>query len=74
MLAAGNGGHMKQKNTHNLKVYEAPGWARDIPRINLQGKWLSALGYNVGDHILVTIQDNRLIIEPAPILEAAPVK
>ena len=65
---------MKQKSTHNLKVYEAPGWTRDIPRINLQGKWLAALGYNIGDRIQVTVQDNRLIIEPAPILEAVPVK
>ena len=65
---------MKQKNTHNLKVYEAPGCTRDVPRINLQGKWLTALGYNIGDRIQVTVQDNRLIIEPAPILEAAPVK
>ena len=64
----------QRKLYHYLKVYEAPGWARDIPRINLQGKWLAALGYNVGDHILVTIQDNRLIIEPAPILEAGPTK
>lgn len=55
---------MKQRN---LKVYEAPGQSRDIPRINLQGKWLSDLGYHIGDHIVVSIDDqNRLIVELAP--------
>ena len=74
MPTAGKRGHMKQKSTHNLKVYEAPGWTRDIPRINLQGKWLDALGYHVGDHVLVSVQENRLIIEPAPVPEAVPAK
>lgn len=55
---------MKQRN---LKVYEAPGQSRDIPRINLQGKWLSDLGYHVGDHIVVTCDNHgKLTIELNP--------
>lgn len=60
------------KDTRILKVYEASGMILNIPRINLQGKWLLALGYRVGDPIQVTIQKNRLIIEPAPVAEYTP--
>lgn len=48
-----------------LKVYEAPGEKCNVPRINLQGSWLSNCGFQVGDHITVTCQDNRIIVEPA---------
>lgn len=55
---------MKQRQ---LKVYEAPGQLIDVPRINLQGKWLTNLGYHIGDRIIVSCDDHgRLIIEPAP--------
>ena len=57
------------KTTHNLKVYEAPGATLRVPRILLQGKWLTDLGYHVGDRIKISFQENRLIIEPAPISE-----
>lgn len=42
---------MKERH---LKIYEAPGQKRNIPRINLQGDWLSNLGYHVGDHVIVS--------------------
>ena len=47
----------------HIRVYEAPGMKRDVPRILLQGVWLKNLGYNIGDHIKISHQDNRLIIE-----------
>ena len=54
---------MKQRK---LKIYEAPG-QNNIPRINLQGQWLDNLGYHVGDHIIVSIDDQgRLIVEMDP--------
>lgn len=49
-----------------LKIYEAPGQKRNIPRILLQGNWLSNIGFNTGDHIKVSYQDNRIIVEAAP--------
>lgn len=52
---------MKQRK---LKVYDAPGMHDGIPRINLQGQWLSNLGYHVGDHIVVSCDNHgKLIIE-----------
>ena len=59
---------MKQRS---LKVYKAPGLDPDIPQIRIQGKWLSDLGYHVGDHMIVSIKSGKLIIEHAP---AEPVK
>lgn len=32
------------------------------PKIILTGNWLSGLGFQVGDSILITATDNRLII------------
>ena len=42
------------KSKRSLKVYEAPlglNGKQQIPRIQLQGQWLGALGYHVGDKI-----------------------
>ena len=58
---------MAHKDEHKLKVYPAPGGIPNIPRINFQGRWLSDLGYNVGDQIVVSIMGRRLLIEPASI-------
>lgn len=52
---------MKERH---LKVYEASGNKHNVPRINLQGDWLSALGYKIGDHVKVSFSENRIIIEP----------
>ena len=34
-----------------------------MPRIMLQGKWLSDAGYKVGDQIEVICKDNKIIIK-----------
>lgn len=42
------------KSKRSLKVYEAPlglNSKQQTPRIQLQGQWLKALGYHVGDKI-----------------------
>lgn len=42
------------KSKRSLKVYEAPlglNGKQQIPRIQLQGQWLEALRYHVGDKI-----------------------
>ena len=55
-----------------LKIHQAPGAKRDVPRILLQGQWLSNYGYNVGDRIKVSFQDSRIIVELDPIVDAKP--
>ena len=58
---------MKERH---LKIYEAPGQRRNIPRINLQGDWLSNLGYHVGDRIVVSYDQGKLIVELEPVIQA----
>ena len=53
-----------------LKIYEAPGQRRNIPRINLQGEWLSNLGFQVGDHVVVSYEQGKLIVELNPLIQA----
>ena len=46
------------KSKRSLKVYEAPlglNGKQQIPRIQLQGQWLGALGYHVGDKIVFSL-------------------
>ncbi len=54
---------MKERH---IKVYESPGPKYGIPRINLQGEWLSNFGYHVGDHIIVSFEQDRIIVEHDP--------
>ena len=54
----------------HLKIYEAPSQKRNIPRINLQGEWLSNLGYQVGDHVIVSYDQGKLIVELEPVIQA----
>ena len=58
---------MKERH---LKIYEAPGQKRNNPRINLQGDWLSNLGYHVGDHVIVSYVQGKLIVELDPVIPA----
>ena len=48
-----------------LKVYEVGDpWKRTCqPQIRLQGKWLRDAGFRPHDHILVTKEGDRLVIE-----------
>ena len=53
------------KSKRSLKVYEAPlglNGKQQIPRIQLQGQWLGALGYRVGDKIDVQCTGDMIII------------
>ena len=59
---------MKERH---LEIYEAPGQKRNIPRINLQGEWLSNLGFQVGDHLIVSYDQGKLIVELEPVIPAA---
>lgn len=49
--------------TKNLKVYQGSGRNYvSIPQIILQGKWLSGLGFSIGDQITVTCNENKITI------------
>ncbi len=58
---------MKERH---LKIYEAPVQKRNIPRINLQGDRLSNLGYHVGDHVIVSYDQGKFIVELDPVIPA----
>lgn len=36
------------------------------PKISMEGKWLEALGFHIGDSILVSYEDGSIHISPAP--------
>ena len=53
------------KSKRSLKVYKAPlglNGKQQVPRIQLQGQWLEALGYHVGDKIDVQCTGDMIII------------
>lgn len=46
-------------------------WGREsyysaTPKISMEGKWLDALGFHIGDAIQVSYEDNCIRITPAP--------
>lgn len=46
-------------------------WGREsyyaeTPKISMEGKWLEALGFHIGDAIEVSYEDNCIRIAPAP--------
>ena len=53
------------KDRH-LKIYEAPDQKRNVPRTNLQDEWLSNLGFQVRDHVVVSYEQGKLIVELEP--------
>lgn len=38
----------------------------ETPKISMEGKWLDALGFHIGDAIQVSYEDNCIRITPAP--------
>ena len=57
---------MAYKKYREMKVYEASGYQyKRTPSIILKGKWLSELGFDIGEQIEVKCEDGRLIITKA---------
>lgn len=55
---------MAYKEYRKMKVYESSGYQYNrITSIVLKGKWLSELGFDIGEHIEVKCEDGRIIIE-----------
>ena len=51
-------------------------WGREssyteTPKISMEGKWLEALGFHIGDAIEVSYEDNCIRITPAMVCEPA---
>lgn len=60
LIVTNNPAKSYSSKSKKLKVYQA--LRSSYPRINLQGKWIQLLGFDVGDHIEVTVSNNKLII------------
>lgn len=43
----------------------------ETPKISMEGKWLAALGFHIGDAIEVSYEDNCIRITPAMVCEPA---
>ena len=48
-------------------VGRRPGWQRDntTPEVRIAGKWLSKIGFDIGDYIDLFIDNKQIIIRPA---------
>ena len=47
----------------SIKVYGQSGYKyREIPTIMLKGMWLKKAGFDVGDYISVTCEDDKIVI------------
>lgn len=56
---------MEKKDERELKVYAQSGYNyKSVPTIRLMGQWLEAVGFHIGDPVLVRCEDGRLIITP----------
>lgn len=62
----------KMKVLYSAKARQTPYYyGRDAyydatPKISMEGKWLEALGFHIGDAIEVSYEDNCIRITPAP--------
>lgn len=56
---------MAFKKFRNMKVCEQSGYKyKATPTIILKGQWLKDAGFDIGDSIIVTCEDGKLIITP----------
>ena len=56
---------MANKNMRTVKIYGMSGYKyQATPTIMLKGKWLEELGFEIGDYIIVSCEDGRIIITP----------
>lgn len=56
---------INEKKSRNLKVYGQSGYRyQETPTIMLKGKWLSELGFNIGDYISISCENGKLVITP----------
>ena len=53
------------KQVRNLKVVGQSGYRYEaVSTITLKGKWLSNLGFQIGDYVSISCEDGRIVITP----------
>jgi len=50
------------QKTRRLKISYALNYPYCVPRIPIQGQWLAAAGFNVGDYVRIEVESGRLVI------------
>ena len=56
---------MAIKKNRNIKVYGMSGHNYDqVPTIMLKGKWLDQINFHIGDYVMVSSEDGKLVITP----------
>ena len=51
------------KNKRNLKVVSQSGYRyTPTPTITLKGKWLSDIGFQIGDYVSIACEDGKIVI------------
>lgn len=50
------------QKTRRLKISYALNYPCCVPRILIQGRWLAAAGFNVGDYVRLEVESGRLVI------------
>lgn len=47
-------------------VGRKPGYLDDtMPEMRISGKWLSKIGFSIGDHVELVLEEKQIIIRPA---------
>ena len=60
-------------SNRKLKVYYRPGaYTLDVPQMRIGGKWLSKLGFNIGDHIELAVEEEHITIRRIVVEEPQP--
>ena len=56
---------MAYKKSRSLKVVSQSGHNyRETPTITLKGLWLADAGFSIGDYVMVSCEDGKLVITP----------
>lgn len=61
---------MQAKTTRQVKIYSKYrssskrwlGQNKEVPWLNVSGLWLQQAGFNIGDRLKITVENNRLTI------------
>lgn len=52
-------------SNRRLKVYRKTGCDSDaVPEMRISGLWLSKLGFSVGGHVELALDDKQIVIRP----------
>ena len=56
---------IKQKHIKLQEKYRALSFGEKfVPQLNISGVWLEEIGFKAGETVVITVQQEKLIIEP----------